>query len=728
MMIPQAEALIQQMKSYDPAFNQKMVEDAVEYARIMHDGQLRSSGEPYYTHPVEVAGILAEMKMDTATIVTAILHDTLEDTKATSEDLEKKFSAEVSMLVNGVSKLTKIESQTVEGKQAENFRKLLVAMSEDIRVLLVKLADRLHNMRTLYHIEKPEKRYRIARETMDIYVPLAERVGVHKIKEELEDLAFTYMNPEARDSITNRLSFLRQEGNDLVEIIITELSKIIKEADISAEVTGREKTRFSIWKKMQRKNISFEQLSDIMAFRIGVDSVAECYHALGIIHSHYPVVPGRFKDFISTPKPNGYRSLHTTVIGPKNHRIEIQIRTHQMHTEADLGVAAHWTYKQGGESAGAQADAKKYRWLRELLDILEQDQRPEDFWENTKLELFQEKVFAFTPKGDLFELPSGSTPIDFAYAIHSNVGDRCIGAKINGRIAPLNTKLQNGDQVEIVTAKTQNPSPTWERFVVTGKARSHIRRFIRQQQSSEYLTLGRAMLQKVFKSEGYEFTEKAVTGIVDQFRECKNNDDIFIGIGAGNIVARDVFKAIFPAHKNDGDTVKQITNPEDLQLKNTHHERSGKTQPMPIKGLIPGMAVHYARCCHPLVGDRIVGIVTTGKGVTIHTIDCETLEQFADTPERWIDVSWGEGQDSIEARIGRLMVTINNQSGALGTLSTVIAKSGGNITNLKITSRSADFWDMYLDVSVTDTKHLNNIVAALRATPQIVSVERARGR
>lgn len=728
-MIEQAEALIKQMHTYDPDFNQKMVEDAVEYARIMHDGQVRSSGEPYYTHPVEVAGILAEMKMDTATIVTAILHDTLEDTKATSEDLDKRFSHEISLLVNGVSKLTKIESQTVEGKQAENFRKLLLAMSEDIRVLLVKLADRLHNMRTLHYITKPEKRFRIARETMDIYVPLAERVGVHKIKEELEDLAFNYMNPEARDSITNRLLFLRQEGGDLVNVIISELNKIVIDAGIKAEVTGREKTRYSIWKKMQRKNISFEQLSDIMAFRIGVDSVSECYHALGIIHSHYPVVPGRFKDFISTPKPNGYRSLHTTVIGPKNHRIEIQIRTHQMHTEADLGVAAHWTYKQGGESAGAQADAKKYRWLRELLDILEQDQRPEDFWENTKLELFQEKVFAFTPKGDLFELPSGSTPIDFAYAIHSNVGDRCIGAKINGRIAPLNTKLQNGDQVEIVTAKTQNPSPTWERFVVTGKARSHIRRFIKQQQSSEYLTLGRAMLQKVFKAEGYEFTEKAVTGIVDQFRECKNNDDVFIGIGAGNIVARDVFKAIFPAHKNDGDNVKQITNPEDLQLKNTQpQERSGKTQPMPIKGLIPGMAVHYARCCHPLVGDRIVGIVTTGKGVTIHTIDCETLEQFADTPERWIDVSWGEGQDNADARIGRLMVTINNQSGALGTLSTVIAKSGGNITNLKITSRSSDFWDMYLDVSVTDTKHLNNIVGALRATPQVVSVERARGR
>ena len=726
-MIPQAEALIKQMKSYAPDFNQKLVEEAIEYARVMHEGQVRSSGEPYYTHPVEVAGILADMKMDTATIITAILHDTLEDTKATSEDLEKKFSAEVSMLVNGVSKLTKIESQTVEGKQAENFRKLLLAMSEDIRVLLVKLADRLHNMRTMHYIQKPEKRFRISRETMDIYVPLAERVGVHKIKEELEDLAFSYMNQEARDSITNRLSFLRQEGGDLVETIISELTKIVGESGVKAQITGREKTRYSIWKKMQRKNISFEQLSDIMAFRIVVDSVGECYHALGVIHSHYPVVPGRFKDFISTPKPNGYRSLHTTVIGPKNHRIEIQIRTDGMHTEADLGVAAHWSYKQG-DAQGAQTDAKKYRWLRELLDILEQDQKPEDFWENTKLALFQEKVFAFTPKGDLFELPSGSTPIDFAYAIHSNVGDRCIGAKINGRIAPLNTKLQNGDQVEIVTAKTQNPSPTWERFVVTGKARSHIRRFIRIQQRAEYLTLGRAMLQKVFKAEGYEFTEKAIAGVVDQIRECKDVEDVFAGIGSGNISARDVFRTIFPAHKSDGELQKQITNPEDLPVKSPHHERSGKTQPMPIKGLIPGMAVHFARCCHPLPGDRIVGIVTTGKGVTIHTIDCETLEQFADTPERWIDVSWGEGKDNPEARVGRLMITINNQAGALGTISTVIAKSGGNITNLKITSRSTDFWDMYLDVSVTDTKHLNNIVAALRATPQIVSVERARGR
>ncbi len=723
-------ALIEEVRKYNPDLDPAVLTRAIDYARVMHEGQTRSSGEPYYTHPVEVAGILATMKMDVTTLVTAILHDTLEDTKATYEDLEKKFGADVASLVNGVSKLTKIESQTVEGKQAENFRKLLLAMSEDIRVLLVKLADRLHNMRTLDGIQKPEKRRRIARETIDIYAPLAERIGVHKIKEELEDLAFAQLNPEARDSITNRLSFLRQEGVDVDELIISELSASMKAAGINAQITGREKTRYSIWKKMQRKNVSFEQLSDIMAFRIVVDSIEQCYHALGIIHSNYSVVPGRFKDFISTPKPNGYRSLHTTVIGPQNQRIEIQIRTSDMHAEADLGVAAHWSYKQS-EVKGAIADAKKYRWLRELLDILEQEQKPEDFLENTKLELFQDQVFAFTPKGDLIELPTGSTPIDFAYAIHSDVGDKCIGAKINGRIAPLNTKIHNGDQVDIVTAKTQTPSPTWERFVVTGKARSHIRRFIRIQQRAEYIILGRAMMQKIFKSEGSEFTDKAVAQIVDQYKDCSDVEDIFAGIGSGNIVARDAFRLIFPAHKFDAEEQrKDPNNPDDLPTMRRQEQivLGSKSSPMIIRGLIPGMAVHFARCCHPLPGDRIVGIVTTGKGVTIHTIDCETLEQFADTPERWLDVSWGDSAEVAENRVGRLMVTISNEPGALGTLSTVIGKSGGNITNLKITSRSTDFWDMFIDVAVNDTKHLNNIIAALRATPQVISVDRARGR
>ncbi len=716
-----AQNLFNQVKAYNPDFDKGLIESAISFAKTMHEGQTRASGEPYYTHPLEVAGILAEMKMDTATILTAILHDTLEDTPATFKEISTKFGKEVADLVNGVSKLTKIESQTVEGKQAENFRKLVLAMSEDIRVLLVKLADRLHNMRTLGAFNRPDKQRRIARETLEIYAPLAERIGMHKVKEELEDLAFGFLNPEARESIAARQAFLRKEGNDIVKKIIDDLGALMKASKISADITGREKTRYSIWKKMQRKNVAFEQLSDIMAFRIVVDNLEECYHALGIIHSNFPVVPGRFKDFISTPKPNGYRSIHTTIIGPENQRIEIQIRTREMHSEADLGVAAHWSYKQGQSNADMK-DVKKFRWLRELLEIMEQEQRPEDFLENTKLELFADQVYVFSPKGDLIELPSGATPVDFAYAVHSGVGDKCVGSKINGRIAPLNTKLQNGDQVEIITSKTQTPSPTWERFVITGKAKSHIRRFIRAQQRTEYVTLGQAMLKKIFQQEGYDYTDKAVAGIVAQMR-VESAEDIFANIGSGHFVAKDIFKAIFPAHKTEQPSANKENDPEKIA-----YARRPDGKPMPIKGLIPGMAVHFARCCHPLPGDRIVGIVTTGKGVTIHTIDCETLETFADTPERWIDVSWGEGPDSPEAHVGRLEVTISNESGALAALTTVIGKNGGNITNLKITNRTTDFWDMLLDVYVHDTKHLSNIVAALRATPQIATVDRARGR
>ncbi len=725
-MFTQAD-LIKQIKSYNPEINPDALAAACAYAQKMHDGQTRASGEPYYTHPIEVAGILADMRMDPATIITAILHDTLEDTPATYDELKTRFGEEVAGLVNGVSKLTRIESQTVEGKQAENFRKLVLAMSEDIRVLLVKLADRLHNMRTLYHIANEDKRRRIARETLEIYAPLAERIGLHQIKEELEDLVFSHINPEGRESITNRLSFLRQEGSGIVKNIIRELKTLLKKSDIEADVTGREKTRYSIWRKMQRKNVAFEQLSDIMAFRVIVSDVEQCYHALGVIHSHYPTVPGRFKDYISTPKPNGYRSIHTTVIGPANHRIEIQIRTREMEEEADLGVAAHWTYKiaEGkGKKSALKKDLREYRWLRELLDIIEHEQKPEEFLENTKLELFQDQVYVFSPKGDLVELPSNATPIDFAYAIHSDLGDKCVGAKINGRIAPLNTKLVNGDSVEVITAKNQNPSPTWERFVVTGKARSHIRRYIRQQQRGEYITLGRAMLQKIYQQEGYEFAEKGVQNVISQFR-AEDAEDIYAGIGSGNVVAREVFRAIFPAHKTA--TVKKPTDADAEQAVIAKKSETGGGA-LPIKGLIPGMAVHFARCCHPLPGDRIVGIVTTGKGVTIHTIDCDTLENFSDTPERWLDVSWGDGPDAPEAHVARIDVVISNEPGALGTLSTVIGKNGGNITNLKITSRSFDFWDMTIDVYVSDTKHLSNIIAALRATPQIASVDRARGR
>lgn len=712
--------LIDQVNDYNPALEPESIENAFIFAKDMHEGQTRSSGEPYYTHPMEVASILAEMRMDTDTIITAILHDTLEDTKTTYDELKKKFGQNVADLVNGVSKLTRIESQTIEGKQAENFRKLLLAMSEDIRVLLVKLADRLHNMRTIEGLKKPEKRRRIAMETLEVYVPLAERVGVHQIKTELEDLAFKTLNPEARDSISNRLSYLRKEGTHIVDQIIKDLSKLVEDHGIKAQITGREKSRYSIWKKMQRKNVTFEQLSDIMAFRIVVEDIGDCYNVLGLIHSRFPSVPGRFKDYISTPKPNGYRSIHTTVMWPGKQRIEIQIRTAEMHMEADLGVAAHWAYKEG--ETPSLKDVKKYRWLRELLDILEQEQRPEDFWENTKLELFEDQVFVFTPKGDLIELPSGATPVDFAYAIHSDVGDKCVGAKVNNRIAPLNTKLNNGDQIEVITAKTQNPSPTWERFVVTGKARSHIRKFVRNQQRAEYILLGKAMLQKSFRQEGYDFTEKAVSNVLDKL-QLSETDDVYANIGSGILNVRDVFKTIFPGHKTDRAKRPSTDMDRAVMVRDQVSDTA-----MPIKGLIPGMAVHFARCCHPLPGDRIVGIVTTGKGVTVHTIDCETLETFADTPERWLDVSWGTGPDSPEAHVGRVNITFQNEPGGLGNITTVIGKNGGDIVNLKITSRTIDFWDIVIDIYVQDIKHLNNIIAALRATPLVSTVDRAKGR
>ncbi|MDH5721738.1 MAG: bifunctional (p)ppGpp synthetase/guanosine-3',5'-bis(diphosphate) 3'-pyrophosphohydrolase [Alphaproteobacteria bacterium] len=716
----QLEKLLNTIRDYNPDFDEAIVKKAYEFAKKKHEGQTRASGEPYYTHPVEVAQILADMRMDVTTIVTAILHDTVEDTDATLEDLKKEFNQDVANLVDGVSKLTRIESQTVEGKQAENFRKLLLAMSEDIRVLLVKLGDRLHNMRTIGAIKKSAKRQRIASETLEIYAPLAERIGIHVIKAEMEDLCFEQIHPEARESIMNRLTHLRQEGQDLVKGIISELKNNLEENGIKAVVTGREKTPYSIWKKMQRKDVAFEQLSDIMAFRILVDKKEDCYLVLGVIHSKYHSVPGRFKDYISTPKPNGYSSIHTTIMGPKRQRIEIQIRTHDMHDQAELGVAAHWAYKESRQAK--ERDVTKYRWLRELLDILEHEQKPEEFWEHTKLELFQDRVFVFTPKGDLVELPYGATPIDFAYAIHSDIGDKCVGSKVNGRIAPLNSQLSNGDEVEVITSKTQTPSPTWERFVITGKARSHIRRYVRNQQRDEFVTLGKAMIQKVFRQEGYEFSEKAISGVLNHYKT-EENDDIYAKIGSGILVARNVFNTIFPGHKTE--IVKRPSEDMDrisaAQMLNTDG-------PMPIKGLIPGMAVHFARCCHPLPGDRIVGIVTTGKGVTVHTIDCETLETFADTPERWLDISWGSGDDMPESHVGRIHLTISNEQGSLGTVSTVIGRNGGNITNLKIISRSIDFWEMILDIYVHDTQHLNNVIAALRATPCIVSVDRAKGR
>jgi GTP pyrophosphokinase len=725
-MIRQFE-LVERVQSYDPDADEEMLNRAYVYGLKKHGTQLRASGDPYFSHPVEVAGILAEMRLDTSSIVTGLLHDTLEDTDATRDEIARLFGENIARLVDGVTKLSRLEVQSESTKEAENLRKLVLAMSSDIRVLLVKLADRLHNMRTLHHIKDPARRRRIARETMDLYAPLASRIGMEKVKRELEELAFAELNPDGRASVLARQGYLRERGERLVPQIESELIKTLKEGGLEAQISGREKTPYSIWRKMQTKNVSFEQLADIMAFRIIVADIAQCYQALGLLHGRYQVLPQRFKDYISVPKPNGYRSLHTGVIGPLGQRIELQIRTEEMQDQADRGVAAHWIYKQGGPST----DAPQYAWLRSLIEILDKAPNAEEFLEHTKLEMFQDQVFCFTPKGKLIALPRGATPIDFAYAVHSQVGDTCVGAKINGRMLPLRTQLSNGDQVEIITSKAQTPSPTWERFVVTGKAKAAIRRFIRTRQREQYIQLGKSLLDKTFHEEGYTVTDKGLDGVRANFKQA-NTDDLVAAVGAGLVGAREVLTAVYPGlkqpRKSGGADVVPISRARNKAAKAAEGGRGKKEGgQIAIRGLIPGMAVHFARCCHPLPGDRIVGIITTGKGVTIHTIDCATLESFSEAPERWIDVGWdsvSEGSPGVYT--GRLKITVSNQPGSLSSLSTVIARHEGNISNLRIVNRSMDFFDMVIDVEVADVKHLADITAALRATPAINAVERAR--
>jgi len=700
--------LVERVRGYDPTVDEEALNRAYVFSMKAHGSQTRASGDPYFSHPVEVAGILTEYRLDTASIVTGLLHDTVEDTVATIDEIQRLFGDEVARLVDGVTKLSKLELQSPDTRHAENFRKLLLAISEDIRVLLVKLADRVHNMRTLHYISDPEKRARIARETMDIYVPLAERIGIQDIKEELEEMAFRELYPEVAESIENRLEFLKEQGEDIVKRISDEIKRVLAEADIECWISGRTKRPVSIWRKMQRKNVEYEQLTDIIAFRVVVASVEDCYRALGVIHTQYRMIPGEFDDYISTPKLNGYQSLHTALIGPEMHRIEIQIRTTQMHEVAELGVAAHWQYKQGA----ALTEGKRYHWVRQLLDILENSTNPDEFLEHTKLEMFPDEVFCFTPKGEIINLPQGATVIDFAYAVHSEIGDRCVGARINGKMAPLRTEIGNGDQVEILASADGTPSPTWEQLVVTGKARARIRRYVRGERREEFTKLGQAMLDRAFRDVGYSNDQEPSQAALDKF-DAESMDDLISLVGSGEATVPEVVAALVPeeflkkAAKESGQELPERANWQSAEI--------------PIRGLTDGMAVHHAKCCHPLPGDRIVGILTPGKGVAIHTKDCETLESFADTPERWIDVGWDIGPATL---VGRIKLVVANETGALGSLTTVIGQNQANINNLKFTSRSTDFFDMMIDIEVRDTHHLNDIVAALRATPGVTSVDR----
>ncbi len=711
-MIKQDE-LIAKIKSYDPNVDEAAIGRAYLFAEEAHRLQRRESGEPYFTHLVEVAEIIINMKLDNDSIITALLHDTIEDTATTLEDIEQNFGKEVSTLVDGVTKLTQIQLQSSQTKQAENFRKLVLAMSNDIRVLLIKLADRLHNMRTLHHLKSEEKRRRVARETMDIYIPLAERIGMHHVKDELEDLSFAELNTDARNSIIARLRFLREEGESSVNAIIDELKKIFKQQNLSVTISGREKSPYSIWRKMQQKNITFEQLTDIIAFRVCLDDVKDCYQALGVINSEYVMIPGRFKDYISTPKPNNYQSLHSTVIGPNRQRVEIQIRTHKMHEVNEYGVAAHWQYKHGVKGS----DMQEYRWLRGLLEIINSAPNPEEFLENTKLEMYQDQVFCFTPLGDLISLPNGATPIDFAYAVHSDIGNHCVGVKINGRMAPLRTILHNGDQVDITVSKAQTPSPTWERYAVTGKARACIRRYIRTQKRAQFIELGKAMTHKAFKKELLSFSEKNIGKHLKNLG-CTTIDDLFAIVGEGRKNVSEVIRELYPEHVSD--TKEKSVSTYEIE------DHKGHETAVALHGLIPGMAVHYAGCCHPLPGDKIVGIVMTGRGVTIHTFDCETLERYADDPDRWLDVAWSDVPLPDVQYVGRLHIVVYNKVGALANITTLISRNQGNILNLKIVHRTESFFDILVDIEVKDTDHLNNILASIRSSSFINSVERSK--
>ena len=716
--------LTHRVRAYAPDADTSLIEGAYEVAVRAHSAQTRDNGDPYISHPIAVADILAGYHLDVASICTALLHDTVEDTAVTMRELEARFGPTIAGLVDGVTKLTRLELQSDRTKQAENFRKLVLAMSRDIRVLLVKLADRLHNMRTLGFVQKSERRQRIALETLDIYAPLAARIGMDSLKTELQNRSFAELEPEAHSTIQARLNYLRGQGADVIEEVRRELAAVCRESGVDVrEVSGREKSAFSIWQKMQTRNVAFEQLSDIMAFRIVVPTREQCYMALGAVHNGYPVIAGRFKDYISTPKANGYQSLHTgvTLRHPRNQKIEVQIRTQEMHDIADNGVAAHWTYKDSDQDA--PAETQSFPWVQDLLEILDNSAAPDEFLENTKLELYQDQVFCFTPKGRLISLPRGATPIDFAYAVHSQVGDTTVGARVNGRLMPLRTALANGDQVEIVTARGGTPSPTWERWVVTGKARARIRRFVAGQQRAVTLDQGRTLLTRAFRQEGLDGSDKVLETALKPFK-CATVQDLFVAVGNGTVGPKDVIHAAYPQMLEAARGPRMMPG---LLARPPTAKPPSRDSGMAITGLVSGMAVHYAGCCHALPGEPIVGIVTTGKGVTIHTRRCSTLETFAATPERFIDVDWDYAAAAGAkpgTHTGRISVIAANEPATLANLTNAVARQDGAVTNLKIVSRQQDFIEIMVDVDVRDLRHLSMVIAGLRAVSGLTQVER----
>jgi GTP pyrophosphokinase len=732
--------LVERVLRYDPGANEALLNRAYVYAMKAHGNQRRASGDPYFSHPLEVAAILTDLKLDDATITAALLHDVIEDTDVTRSEIDQKFGTEIGELVEGLTKIKKLDLVTKKAEQAENFRKLLVAISSDIRVLLIKLADRLHNMRTLGH-KRPESRRRTSDETLEIYAPLAGRMGMQAMREELEALAFKWGYPDVYQAVVDKLADIHVRNTGLVEEIVAALEGKLAGAGIEAHVYGREKKPFSIWRKMENRQISLEQLSDIYGFRVVVDSVDACYRALGVIHSSWRAVPGRFKDYVSTPKQNNYQSIHTTIVGPRHQRVELQIRTEEMQKIAEYGVAAHALYKDAvnGDRAGLNGAAKEspYIWLRRLVGTLLEGDNPEEFLEHTKLELFQDQVFCFSPKGRLIAMPRGATPIDFAYAVHTDIGNSCIGVVINGRQMPLTTQLRNGDEVEILTAKGQTPPAAWERIAVTGKARSSIRRAARDALRKQYSELGRRLLESAFNRVGDEYSDEKLKRVLHRLTQ-KSLDEVFAAVGRGELPTTDVLRAVLPeAELVDRagprrKAVRQRAQGEEgwfniakgLGLKFRwpgSGQSKDKHQVVPIRGVRNDVPVTFEDG-GAVPGDRIVGVLTEGEGIRIFQIHSPRLKDYEHA--RWIDVTWDIDPDAPERFPAKLAVTALNEPGTLAQIAQLIGEADGNIDNVRMVRRAPDFTEMAIDVEVWDLEHLTRIIGGLRGKSVVSKVER----
>jgi len=729
--------LIERVKRYNPNANEALLNRAYVYAMKAHGSQMRASGDPFFSHPLEVAAIITDLKLDDATVVAALLHDTIEDTPVTRAEIDSLFGPDIGGLVDGLTKLKKLDLVSKQAAQAENLRKLLLAIADDVRVLLVKLADRLHNMRTLEYMH-PESRRRTAEETLDIYAPLAGRIGMHGLREELEDLAFRGLNPEGYDVVTKRLSDLADRNKDLISEIEQQLTRKFGDRGITALVKGRQKRPYSIWHKMERKSLGFEQLSDIYGFRVIVERAEECYQALGIVHTTWPTVPGRFKDYISTPKQNDYRSIHTTVIGPGSQRVELQIRTREMHEIAEYGIAAHALYKDGRGSPLEllSRESNAYAWLRRTIELLAEGSTPEEFLEHTKLELFHDQVFCFTPKGKLIALPRKATAIDFAYAVHTDVGNTAIGCKINGKIAPLVSELANGDEVEILISNAQlAPPAAWESVVLTGKARAAIRRATRVAVRTQYAGLGRRIVERLFARAKKEYSDETLQGALPRLARA-SIEDVMAAVGRGEMKASDVARAMYPDYKEERAIVPAAPTAEGgwfglkrakaVKFKMPGAHDNGAA--IPIRGINSDLPVRFAPNGGAVPGDRIVGILTPGEGITIYPIHSPALKEFDDAPERWLDLRWDIDDETGPHRFpARIAIQSVNEPGTLAQITQIIAEHDGNIDNIRMDRRSPDFTDMMIDLELYDLKHLTAIIAQLRAKDVVAQAERVSG-